>query len=356
MRADHLAIATIVIATIGVIGGLAGYAVSDSPATLGFVLECCLNIISALIIIWRYRGGFVAWPAPFLATQREERASVAISFCHLLIAITIGVIAFAHLVAPLRLESSSTVIGLSLPAFVVFAGLAGAKFYVGFNEHLGSLKRDSACSLASALAALGAATGEAAGYETERHHVMKAMRGLWVDALISAAVAVGLAYYGVSSLLESASQGYEWWKTPFWNGAPSFSPLPPPGNISARTPDQELYLHTCSSCSSSLALVSLAILTPLCHQPLCRHAACAPTCRPAPLLTCSLLASSCFLHPFATPLLHPSSPPRLLRPDGSQPARPRRLGATHQPARQPPASVPRDQPAARREPRRLLAA
>ena len=221
MRADHLAIATIVIATVGGIAGLAGYALSDSPATLGFALENVLNVISALIILWRFRGGWVAFPAPFLAAQREERARVAISFCHLLIAATILVIAFAHLVAPLRLESSGMVIGLSLPAFFVFAGLAGAKFYVGFNEHLGSLKRDSACSLASALAALGAATGEAAGYETGHHHVWKGMRGLWIDVLISAAVAVGLAYYGLSSLLESASQGYEWWKPPFWNGAPS---------------------------------------------------------------------------------------------------------------------------------------
>ena len=124
---------------LAILGGLTGYILSLSPATLGFVLENTFSLISAMIMSWRFRdaGGI-----------REERALLAVSFCQIGLALTIGIIAVAHIWAPLIAENSIMVLSLSLPSFMAFAVLATAKFYFAFKGDLGSLMRDAACSLA----------------------------------------------------------------------------------------------------------------------------------------------------------------------------------------------------------------
>ena len=67
---------------------------------------------------------------------------------------------------------------LSLPSFMAFAVLATAKFYFAFKGDLGSLMRDAACSLALALASLGAATAEVASLERGHRHRIKEMNGM----------------------------------------------------------------------------------------------------------------------------------------------------------------------------------
>ena len=119
---------------------------SNSSATLGFALENAVDGISSALVLWRFWGGGHSIPVAELEL-REKRASVGIALAFVVLAVTVGGTASAHISEHSVPSNVEALLGVSAPSVVVFAVLGAIKLHLGFATHSPSLKKDAACSL-----------------------------------------------------------------------------------------------------------------------------------------------------------------------------------------------------------------
>ena len=129
--------------------GLAVATSSNSSATLGFALENAVDGISSALVLWRFWGGGHSIPVAELEL-REKRASVGIAIAFVVLAVTVGGTASAHISEHSVPGNVAALLGVSAPSVVVFTVLGAVKLHLGFATHSPSLKKDAACSLCGA--------------------------------------------------------------------------------------------------------------------------------------------------------------------------------------------------------------
>ena len=121
-RAVRLAWATIawnvVEAAVGIVAGT----VANSIALVGFGLDSTVEVMSAMVIVWQFRG---------LAEDRERRALKLIAVSFFGLAAYVAVQAVIDLVGTSKPESSTVGIGLAIASLVVMPLLARAKRRTG---------------------------------------------------------------------------------------------------------------------------------------------------------------------------------------------------------------------------------
>jgi len=121
-RAVRLAWATIgwnvVEAAVAIAAGVA----ANSIALVGFGLDSTVEVMSAVVIVWQFRG---------LAEERERRALKLIAISFFGLAAYVAVQAIIDLAGTSRPESSPVGIGLAIASLVVMPLLARAKRRTG---------------------------------------------------------------------------------------------------------------------------------------------------------------------------------------------------------------------------------
>lgn len=179
---------------------------SNSSATLGFALENAVDGISSALVLWRFWGGGHSIPVAELEL-REKRASVGIALAFVVLAVTVGGTASAHISEHSVPSNVEALLGVSAPSVVVFAVLGAIKLHLGFATHSPSLKKDAACSLCGALLSLGVCIGTAVAHEA-----------WWFDAVVALLVSGALLLHGTYTLVKNARDGNLWWDAAFWTG------------------------------------------------------------------------------------------------------------------------------------------
>ncbi len=121
-RAVRLAWATIgwnlVEAVVAIVAGTA----ANSIALVGFGLDSTVELMSAMVIVWQFRG---------LAEDRERRALKLIAVSFFGLAAYVAIQAIIDLVGKSKPESSPVGIGLAIASLVVMPLLARAKRRTG---------------------------------------------------------------------------------------------------------------------------------------------------------------------------------------------------------------------------------
>ena len=121
-RAVRLAWATIAWNVAEAIVAIAAGAAANSIALVGFGLDSTVEVMSAMVIVWQFRG---------LAEDRERRALKLIAVSFFGLATYVAVQAIIDLVGTSRPESSPVGIGLAIASLVVMPLLARAKRRTG---------------------------------------------------------------------------------------------------------------------------------------------------------------------------------------------------------------------------------
>ena len=196
--------ASIVLTVITSITGFVLAVTFKSAATLGYALDSFVDIISSVIVVWRFYGDGSngAGDAARLAL-REKRASVGIAFTFVLLCVIVTVNASGHLADKKGPENAGALLGICVPSVFFLGALGLGKIH--FARCLGSpaLKKDGVCSLAAALMSFCIAVSIII-YASDP-------MAWWIDAVCAIFIGLGLGLYGLRTLVKN-----RWWTRAFW--------------------------------------------------------------------------------------------------------------------------------------------
>lgn len=121
-RAVRLAWATIAWNVVEAVVAIAAGAAAGSIALIGFGLDSSVEVMSAAVIVWQFRG---------LAASREQRALRLIAISFFALSAYVAAQAVIDLVDRSAPESSAVGIGLAIASLIVMPLLARAKRRTG---------------------------------------------------------------------------------------------------------------------------------------------------------------------------------------------------------------------------------
>lgn len=117
-RAVRLAWATIAWNTVEAVVAIVAGSAASSIALVGFGLDSTVEVMSAVVILWQFRG---------LAEDRERRALKLIAMSFFGLAVYVAVQAMVDLLGGSEPDSSPVGIGLAIASLIVMPVLAAAK-------------------------------------------------------------------------------------------------------------------------------------------------------------------------------------------------------------------------------------
>ena len=158
-RAVRLAWATIVWNVVEAVVAIAAGTAASSIALVGFGLDSTVEVMSAVVIVWQFRG---------LAEDRERRALKLISVSFFALAAYVGVQAIVDLLRRSEPQSSTVGIGLAIASLIVMPMLARAKRRNGNAMGSATVVADSnqtkLCAYLSAILLAGLILNATAGW------------------------------------------------------------------------------------------------------------------------------------------------------------------------------------------------
>jgi len=170
-RAVRLAWATIVWNVVEAVVAIAAGTAASSIALIGFGLDSTVEVMSAVVIVWQFRG---------LAEDRERRALKLIAMSFFALAAYVGVQAIIDLLRRSEPKSSTVGIGLAIASLIVMPMLARAKRRNGNAMGSATVVADSnqtkLCAYLSAILLAGLILNATAGW-------------WWADPLAALAIA-----------------------------------------------------------------------------------------------------------------------------------------------------------------------
>ena len=158
-RATRLAWATIVWNVVEAIVAISAGTAASSIALVGFGLDSTVEVMSAVVIVWQFRG---------LAEDRERRALKFIAVSFFALAAYVAVQAIIDLLRRSEPGSSSVGIGLAIASLIVMPMLARAKRRNGDAMGSATVVADSnqtkLCAYLSAILLAGLILNATAGW------------------------------------------------------------------------------------------------------------------------------------------------------------------------------------------------
>jgi divalent metal cation (Fe/Co/Zn/Cd) transporter len=158
-RAILLAWATIVWNLVEAVVAIAAGTAASSIALVGFGLDSTVEVMSAVVIVWQFRG---------LAEDRERRALKLIAVSFFALAAYVGVQAIVDLLRRSEPKSSTVGIGLAIASLIVMPMLARAKRRNGNAMGSATVVADSnqtkLCAYLSAILLAGLILNATAGW------------------------------------------------------------------------------------------------------------------------------------------------------------------------------------------------
>jgi hypothetical protein len=212
-EAFEISILSAAITLMAFIAGMVISASSHSSATLGYALENAVDLVSSLVVVWRFWGGGNSLSENELE-KREKRASIGIAFMMVVLAVCVFSVAVEHLAEFHAPKDVHQLFALSVPSFLVFTFVGGLKWHIAIKTKSPAMKKDAVCSLSGALLSLGVLVGAAL--------FMSDDNAWWFDATVAIVISIGLALYGLRTLVKNVIEGKAYWTLRFWTTAMAY--------------------------------------------------------------------------------------------------------------------------------------
>ena len=205
-EAFQISIVSAIVTVIAFIAGLSISISTHSSATLGYSLENLVDLVSSLIVLWRFHGGDTANKEEL--QKREKRASIGIALLMVILAICVFSVAVEHLAEGHAPSALHQLISLSVPSLLIFLILGILKFNIAIKTQSPAMKKDAVCSLGGAILSLGVLIG--VGLFQSDDAIW------WFDAFVAIIISILLGLYGVRTLVKNILEDKKYWTMKFW--------------------------------------------------------------------------------------------------------------------------------------------
>uniref|UniRef100_A0A7S2SED6 Cation efflux protein transmembrane domain-containing protein n=1 Tax=Mucochytrium quahogii TaxID=96639 RepID=A0A7S2SED6_9STRA len=190
---------TLITGIVGMIVAIAG----ESAAMLAFSLEGLVDVLSSVVLLWRFNGR--PEDDEFMES-RESRASAAIGICFIILAFSVSIVAVVHLTLHQEPRDTSELLALTIPSGFVLLILGLLKLHISRTIKSKALYRDGVVTLVSCLQSAGVIFGIA---------MYRINASVWYfDSVFALFISAFLFVYGVYVVNQ-----YHWTRRSFWSGA-----------------------------------------------------------------------------------------------------------------------------------------
>jgi len=189
--------------------GLACFAASSSPSMLGYSFENLVDLFSSVVVVWRFYIGegsaaTITEEKRMGMDRKEKRASILIAMILFILGVVVASVAIAHLAESETVTDRGLLIGVSVPSFLIFGGLAVVKWRMSTVLQSPAFKKDAMCSAFGATLSFGVFLSSAVGSNS-------------LDAFVAIFVAMICMWVGLRTLVKNVDEGHnEWWTMQFW--------------------------------------------------------------------------------------------------------------------------------------------
>lgn len=200
---------SLILTIIAAIGGIVGYAKTDSTLILAFGLENVVDFFSSAVVLWRFYCPTGADQELLAKLQkREERASVAISLVIGLLGAFVFALGVFDLLEHDEDQDLDLLFMISFISILVFGSLTIVKFQFARKLDSASLYKDGICSL------IGTCLSGSLLLTTA---IIDYMPGAWyIDPIVSLVIGVTAVFYGWKVAIDMLQNGIpiflpSWW-------------------------------------------------------------------------------------------------------------------------------------------------
>ena len=176
--------------------------VGNSASTLGFSVESFVDMLSSVLVLWRFWGPSERDDA--VMRGREKRASTLISMVFVLMALVVGITAIANLAVEQPPTDKDSIMALSVVSLIVLTVETSLKMRMARQLGSISMKKDGICSIASGGLTLAIIVSLAI-YEDDKD-------AWWLDSVCALCIAAAIGTYGALTL----RAGGKWYNRRFW--------------------------------------------------------------------------------------------------------------------------------------------
>lgn len=240
--AYRLSWASVIATLFAAIAGIALFGATGSSLVLVFGLESCVDLISSIVVLWRFFAPAKLSPELEEKLQcREKRASIGISF----ILLILGLVIFCTSIADFargeeEVDQENAVIAISFFSILIFGSLAAIKFHFANLLESASLYKDGLCSLIGTILS---------GLLFVNTLIIQQVSGLWwIDPLVSLCCGIGAFVLGTIHIFKARYRenlpifALAWWALSQGDGANERSEIEdtPERELEGKGPDAEV--------------------------------------------------------------------------------------------------------------------
>jgi len=191
-----------------VILGVSAFVVAiimHSSAMLAHALSSLVDVVSSIVILWRFWGGTIASvERAQLLINREKRANILIASTLLLVAIIVVIEASVDLSKKQGPDGTVALLIIGNFSLAIYGVIAFIQYHCYKNLQSEAMKKNAIMSTTSSVLSIGIIISSA----IHLHH-----SGVWfVDAAVALIVAVAIGSYAIKTLYSEPG----WWNKQFW--------------------------------------------------------------------------------------------------------------------------------------------
>uniref|UniRef100_A0A7S2LRC3 Cation efflux protein transmembrane domain-containing protein n=1 Tax=Leptocylindrus danicus TaxID=163516 RepID=A0A7S2LRC3_9STRA len=210
-HAYRLSVFSCVVTLVAAIAGVIAYMNTSSTSLLSFGLENFIDLISSVIVLWRF---FTPHPdgvnedLPKHLLKREKRASVGISFVMIILAWALFIASIDHFERGVTEDYTDEMLLLSIPSIFLFGGMSIVKFRYARLLNSPALRKDAACSLFGAVLAFSVFVNSL---------IIESNPGAWwLDPLVAMLVGIACMIIGARTLFKNVKEGVPIFTLAWW--------------------------------------------------------------------------------------------------------------------------------------------
>ena len=197
--AYNISVVSCVLTVSSVAVGLACFYATRSPAMLGFGIENAVDLMSSLVVMWRFSAGEREKGG---AARREKKASACIAMVMVALGLLVATVAIEHICNGGGGHKLELLISVSLPCGVIFGALGAVKYVMSVRMKSSSFKKDAVCSVCGSALSFGVVLG---AWATEKDE-----RLWWIDSAFAIFIGSACLALGVRTLRKKIFEGDDW--------------------------------------------------------------------------------------------------------------------------------------------------
>mmetsp|Transcript_21728 Transcript_21728/g.42701 ORF Transcript_21728/g.42701 Transcript_21728/m.42701 type:complete len:306 (+) Transcript_21728:101-1018(+) len=187
---------TIITSSVGIAFAVKGH----SALMLAYGLEAAVDILSSVVILWRFKGTIKDNEQ---SRQREGRAQALIGISLLVTGVIVFIDSCVHLSEKSTVDDGAGILVISIFSFLALSILGILQAHVGIVLKSNAVFEDAVAATGSALLSLSAVITIAVNWD---HPTL-----WWFDSVTAIIVSLGFLIYGVYILRQ-----WSWYRCSFW--------------------------------------------------------------------------------------------------------------------------------------------